>query len=179
MSFEYLGPTRYDGSDSEDEQPLTTTTAPASFVVRTTRDLPASPTVIIDLTQSSTSDQQMTPLGVIYAPTPAKQHPLGASLSTSAALSRIVRHSDGTVRVLAHPGLASEMQHGWVRAVLGKLQPKRIVVVDSLLVSAAGAGSEAAGAYHTPAVLASVLVLGVAAAVVNYAETYGVPCRHV
>ncbi|KAJ1948125.1 hypothetical protein EC988_005298 [Linderina pennispora] len=169
MSFEYLGPTRYDSSDSEDEQPLSRTLAAASFIVRTTADLARPETVIIDLTPAASS-QGTSPVGVVYAPTASAQYPVGSTLATTAGLSRIVQHADGTVRVLANAKLPVELQHGWVRAVLEKLQPQRLVVVDSLT---------APGMYCAPAVLASVLVVGVAAAAANYAETYRVEFRHV
>ncbi|KAJ2464789.1 hypothetical protein GGI03_003027, partial [Coemansia sp. RSA 2337] len=83
---------------------------------------------------------------------------------------------DGLVYVVASPSIPAELQHGWVRAVAEKLSPKRVLLVDALeadLQPVAGFNS-----YHSPAVLASAVIVGVAAAVLNYADAYGIPCRH-
>ncbi|KAI8325963.1 hypothetical protein GQ54DRAFT_160845 [Martensiomyces pterosporus] len=194
MSFEYLGPTRYDSSDSEDEalsEPTVLSPPAPRFVVRIKPSfLPAvqaAETLAIRLlptpaTEGGLEDSQYEQIGLIYSPAVSRkqQFPIGATLQTSNALARILKApSDGAViHVLANTELPSHLQHGWVRALMENLKPKRIVLLDTLDADLRSAGAASTNAYHTPAVLASVLILGLSAAVLNYAETYKVPCRH-
>ncbi|KAJ2890008.1 hypothetical protein IWW38_004370, partial [Coemansia aciculifera] len=123
-------------------------------------------------------------IGVAYAPAAqptggSSDLAIGNSSQVSSALSRIFLQptEDSVIHVVASPTVPAELQHGWVRAVAEKLKPKRMLLVDTLdndLATAAGIGSS----YRSPAVLASAVVVGLAAAVLNYADAYGIPCRH-
>ncbi|KAJ2758523.1 hypothetical protein H4S06_002658, partial [Coemansia sp. BCRC 34490] len=96
---------------------------------------------------------------------------------TNSALARIVQpaaasSADGqasVVYVVASSSTPLTVQHAWIRAVAGKLQPARIVVVDAPQDTEGPRNSQAPAA----------MVVGLAAAVLNYADTHGVPCRHV
>ncbi|KAJ2582522.1 hypothetical protein GGH95_001485, partial [Coemansia sp. RSA 1836] len=118
-------------------------------------------------------------IGIAYAPAAQQSSSLaiGNSSQTNSALARILRAADGVVHVVASHTVPAELQHGWVRAVAGRLEPKRLLLVDTLdadLMSVeAGLNS-----YRSPAVLASAVIVGLAAAVLNYADAYDIPCRH-
>ncbi|KAJ2491722.1 hypothetical protein IWW37_002046 [Coemansia sp. RSA 2050] len=198
MDVEYLDPTRYDdcSSDSDEDTAIAPFTKPA-FVVRlkpghfTTGN---ADTVVISLLPPPTisphtaadsgglaAPSHHEQIGVVYAP--ATQQPsslaIGNSLQVNSALARILQTKDGVVHVVASPSIPAEVQHGWVRAVAEKLGPKRLLLVDALdanlLPQAASTGLSS---YRSPAVLASAVIIGLSAAVLNYADTRGIPCRH-
>ncbi|KAJ2067570.1 hypothetical protein GGI08_001315 [Coemansia sp. S2] len=195
MDIEYLDPTGYDdcSSDSEEDTTATPLSKP-TFVVRLKPGYTAAgnaDTVVISLLPppslsplAATDGGGLAPspqyeqIGVAYAP--AAQQPsslvIGNSLQVNNALARILQTQDGLVYVVASPSIPAELQHGWVRAVAEKLSPKRVLLVDALeadLQPVAGFNS-----YRSPAVLASAVIVGVAAAVLNYTDSYGIPCRH-
>ncbi|KAJ1965274.1 hypothetical protein GGI12_000878 [Dipsacomyces acuminosporus] len=200
MSFDYLGPTRYDSSDSEDEalsESLALHPPKPAFVVRIKpafklAEGQATNTLVVNLlpanaaaaaAASSCFGSDFEQIGIIYAPAASQrqQFPIGKSIQTDGAIARIFKStaSEGSVvHVLANPDLPSQLQHGWVRALAEELRPQRVVLVDTLDSDIRSAGIASMNAYHTPAVLASVLILGLSAAILNYAETYSVPCRH-
>ncbi|KAJ1668348.1 hypothetical protein IW140_000348 [Coemansia sp. RSA 1813] len=129
------------------------------------------------------TNPRYTQMGVIYAPVaqPKNKLPLGdaSCVQTNNALARILQeHDSGTMYVVASGATPPEVQHAWIRAVAGNLSLERIVLVDALEVDGMGA-SLANNRYRSPAVLASAIVVGLAAAILNYADTYSVPCRHV
>ncbi|KAJ2518749.1 hypothetical protein H4217_003115 [Coemansia sp. RSA 1939] len=134
---------------------------------------------------------EYTQVGVVYAPVAQTRGtrnrnrlPVGDGkcMQTNSALARIVQPTAATttaassandqapvVYVVASSSTPLTAQHAWIRAVAGKLQPARIVVVD--------APEETEGPRNSQAPAA--MVVGLAAAVLNYADTHGVPCRHV
>ncbi|KAJ1818306.1 hypothetical protein LPJ56_001849 [Coemansia sp. RSA 2599] len=177
MDIEYLGPTRYDFGDSDSEEeyaPSGLSATPATFTLRLLPGVTLSPTLVISLlpwSDKSTSSGLAKKIGTIYAPCiqPNRQMPIGNVVANS-ALGHIVEGCDGVLYVLASAALPLELQHGWVRTVFEKLGPQRVVVLDEL---------ENAGEFGSPAVLASAVIVGLTAAVLNYADTYGIPCRHV
>lgn len=202
---DYLGPIRNDDylSDSEEEGYDVDTYSPPptpQFVVRIKpefqKNLSAANTLVISLVPFKNEDTQHKQVGVIYAPAaqqkplPSTQQllPLGWSdfnsqspAAANSALAYILVHSD-MVCVMASPTVPAELQHGWIRAVAEKLQPQRLVLVDTI---SSDANTDHSGVsvmlnpYRSPAVLASAMVVGMAAAVLNYAETYSKPIRHV
>ncbi|KAJ2775532.1 hypothetical protein IWQ57_000396 [Coemansia nantahalensis] len=180
MDFAYESPARYDHSDSEDESTPAAVAAP-SFVVRLGPAAPArAETLVVSLLPVSGSGlgDGRTQVGVVYAPAaPPKWQPLGASEQVHSGLARIFL-CDGAVWAVAGAGMPTELHHGWVRAVAARLQPRRIVVVDALDADVIATGTSAMNTFRSPAVLASAIVIGLAAAVLNYAETAAIPCRH-
>ncbi|KAI9505138.1 hypothetical protein GGI25_000357 [Coemansia spiralis] len=201
MDLGYEDPiTRYDSSDSEDEASYPVPApAPLNFVVRLSPlfgkhadtlvirllPLPADPNAGASGKIEGGLAPSFTQVGVIYAPAaqPKNRLPLGGtSLQTNNALARILQASDGVVHVAASASTSPELQHGWAHAVVAKLNPKRIVLVDALeadMLQRPSANAALANTYRSPAVLASVIVVGLAAAVLNYADTYCIPSRHV
>ncbi|KAJ2837845.1 hypothetical protein FBU31_001057 [Coemansia sp. 'formosensis'] len=196
MDVEYLEPTRYDdcSSDSEEDTTATPLATPA-FVVRLKPGFSATgkaDTLVISLLPppslpppAATGGGGLAPqyeqIGVAYAP--AAQQPgslaIGNSLQVNNALARILRAQDGVVHVVASASIPAELQHGWVRAVAEKLGPKRVLLVDALDAELQPvAVSAGLNSYRSPAVLASAVIVGVAAAVLNYADAYDIPCRH-
>ncbi|KAJ2778150.1 hypothetical protein GGI18_004094 [Coemansia linderi] len=198
MDVEYLDPTRYDdcSSDSEEDTTATPLTKPA-FVVRLKPGhfgTGSADTVVISLLPPPTTSPHAASdngglaapshyekIGVVYAP--AAQQPsslaIGNSLQVNSALARILQTKDGIVHVVANPSIPAELQHGWVRAVAEKLGPKRLLLVDALDTDQLPRGASAGlNSYRSPAVLASAVIIGMAAAVLNYADTYSIPCRH-
>ncbi|KAJ1729777.1 hypothetical protein LPJ61_003359 [Coemansia biformis] len=184
MDFAYESPVRYDHSDSEDDG---TPVPPApSFVVRLGPAAPArADTLVISLLPQPAGGggglgAGHEQVGVVYAPAaPPKQLPLGgASRQVNNALARVFQ-ADDAVWVVAGAGMPPELHHGWVRAVAARLPPRRIVVLDALDADVLAAGTSAMNTFRSPAVLASEIVVGLAAAVLNYAETAAIPCRHV
>ncbi|KAJ1841262.1 hypothetical protein LPJ70_004293 [Coemansia sp. RSA 2708] len=169
MDVEYLGPTRYDYDTSDEEGAALPSTAPPVFVVRLqpTFQEPAD-TLVISLVPLAAADKQ---IGVVYSPAPPpKQLPFSGGLQTNNALARVF-WANGMLQIAATEQ-PTELQFGWIQVVAGRLSPKRIVVVDT---DTAMALNE----FRSPAVLASKIVLGLPAAVLNYAEAYDIPCRHV
>ncbi|KAJ2146898.1 hypothetical protein EV180_000566 [Coemansia sp. RSA 518] len=164
MDVEYLDPCRYDYDTSDDECPTDST---PSFVVRLkpVHSVPRT-TLVISLVPFNEGEQ----IGLIYSSAqPPQLQPFSNSTQTTTTLSRIYwAHS---MHVVAATSLPAELQFGWVQKVCEKISPTRIVVVDAKV----SGQSE----FRSPAVLASALVLGLPAAVMNYAEVFGVPCRHV
>ncbi|KAJ2866199.1 hypothetical protein GGH94_001730 [Coemansia aciculifera] len=198
MDIEYLDPTGYDdcSSDSEEDTTATPLTKPA-FVVRLKPGHSATgnaDTVVISLlpppslSPLAASDSgglapssQYEQIGVAYAP--AAQQPsslaIGNSLQVNNALARILQTQDGIVHVVTSPSIPAELQHGWVRAIAEKLTPKRVLLVDALDADLQPvAVSAGLNSYRSPAVLASAVIVGLAAAVLNYADAYGISCRH-
>ncbi|KAJ2780021.1 hypothetical protein H4R18_003676 [Coemansia javaensis] len=182
MDVVYESPGRYDGSDSESEDAAG---AAPEFVVRLraeAAEAAAGGTVVISLLGElpAGAGDALEQIGVVYAPAAAPSSsagrrrqllPLGGGAQhADNALGRIFQGAAAVVWVAASADTPPELHHGWVRAVAARLRPTRIVVVDALA---------AATAFRSPAVLASAVVVGLAAAVLNYAEVAAVPCRHV
>ncbi|KAJ2006365.1 hypothetical protein GGI04_001173 [Coemansia thaxteri] len=197
MDIEYQEPTGYDGysSDScEEEEARAAPIPPPVFVVRIKpgcldddrQQQQGVGLLVISLDEEGGEDGVgCERIGVVYAPTTSSKQPLGGGRAggraggsgEGRALASIFRHpgeSGGTaVRVAGSSAMPAELQHGWVRAVCARLRPTRIVVV-------VGGGSGhpwVETAYRSAAVLASAVAVGLAAAVMNYADTYGIPCR--
>ncbi|KAJ2663190.1 hypothetical protein IWW48_001511 [Coemansia sp. RSA 1200] len=131
---------------------------------------------------------EYTQVGVVYAPVAQTRRtgnrnrlPVGDGrcMQTNSALARIIQPTTTAansaddqapvVYVVASSATPSAVQHAWIRAVAGKLQPARLVVVDALEETDGPRNSQAPAA----------MVVGLAAAVLNYADTHGVPCGHV
>ncbi|KAJ2667156.1 hypothetical protein IW148_000257 [Coemansia sp. RSA 1199] len=163
MDVEYLDPCRYDYDTSDDESSDAAT--PPAFVVRLKPPLSVARTLLISLVPFAGEQ-----IGLVYSPAqPPKHQPLSTSTQSTSALSRIFWAN--SMHVVVATSLSAELQFGWVRELCAKLSPSRIVVVD--------AHSGGPNEFRSPAVLASALVVGLPAAVMNYAEAFGVPCRHV
>ncbi|KAJ2743510.1 hypothetical protein GGI20_003695 [Coemansia sp. BCRC 34301] len=196
MDIEYLDPTRYDDCSSDSEEDTTSAPLPKpTYVVRLKPGFAAKEhdTVVISLLQPPALSQlaadggglaasgQYEQIGIAYAP--AAQQPssmaIGNSLQVNNALARILRTADGVVHVMASPTVPAELQHGWVRAVASKLEPKRLLLVDALDNNGLVAVEAGLNSYRSPAVLASAVIVGLAAAVLNYADACGIPCRHI
>ncbi|KAJ2503468.1 hypothetical protein GGH96_000258 [Coemansia sp. RSA 1972] len=164
MDVEYLDPCRYD-YDTSDDEGAEAGTEP-SFVVRLKPTHSVAPSTLVISLVPFEGEQ----IGVVYSPAqPSKHQPLSNSTQTTSMLARI--YWANSMHVVAASSVSVELQYGWVQKVCAKLSPSRIVVVDDNV----GGQSE----FRSPAVLASALVLGLPAAVMNYAEVFGVPCRHV
>ncbi|KAJ2705458.1 hypothetical protein FB645_002441 [Coemansia sp. IMI 203386] len=176
MEIEYLGPTRYDfgDSDSEDDvSPNNILETPPVFTLRLQPNVVLPTTLVINLQSTNVycTSGLGTKIGVIYAPCtqPSRQMPIGNTVATNSALGHIME-INGVVYVFANSALPLELQHGWVKTVFERIRPERVVLVDEVLGEAE---------FRSPAVLASVVIVGLSAAVLNYADTYGVACRHV
>ncbi|KAJ1642907.1 hypothetical protein LPJ64_005284, partial [Coemansia asiatica] len=176
MDIEYLGPTRYDFGDSDSEEETVScslSTAPPTFTLRLLPGIASPQTLVISQLpwNEKGSGGLANKVGTIYAPCtqPSRKMPVG-NVSTNNALGHVVEGSDGMLYVLADAALPLELQHGWVRAVFAKLNPRRVVVIDEL---------EDTGEFRSPAVLASAVIVGLAAAILNFADTFGIPCRHI
>ncbi|KAJ2805384.1 hypothetical protein H4R20_002109 [Coemansia guatemalensis] len=185
MDFEYEGPTRYDSNDSEDELSPVAAPAEPSFVVRIKPAVSAdNGTLVVSLLNGDKSGLEASnQIGVVYAPAaPSKQQqqPVGnGSMQVNNALARIFSVGSAVQAVVVSASMPIELQHGWIRAVVKRLRPSRIVVLDALDAGGQAANTSQMNAYRSPAVLASAIVVGLPAAVLNYAETFGLPCRHV
>ncbi|KAJ2559531.1 hypothetical protein EV175_000289 [Coemansia sp. RSA 1933] len=177
--------TRYGSSSSDSEDESTTAASPVTrnkTVVRLSRAFERrSSTVVISLVPLAGSGYRQ--VGVVYAPVSPQGRtklPLGDAkcMQTNGGLARILVDADDgqTVYVVASGDMPAAVQHAWVRALGGGLSIERIVLVDALDTGGAAADGIK---YRSPAVLASTMVVGLAAAILNYADTYGVPCRHV
>ncbi|KAJ2705913.1 hypothetical protein H4R19_005065 [Coemansia spiralis] len=181
MDLEYASPARYDHSDSEDDSPSAAAAPTPSFVVRLGPGAPArAETLVVSLLPPGRCGlgDGKAQVGVVYAPAaPPKLQPLGGSQQVHNALARVFA-ADGATWVVASAAMPTELHHGWVRAVAARLRPQRIVVVDALDADVLATGASAMNTFRSPAVLASAIVIGLAAAVLNYAETAAVPCRH-
>ncbi|KAJ2727065.1 hypothetical protein GGI07_000183 [Coemansia sp. Benny D115] len=173
MDIEYTGPTRYDYGDSDSETDTASTPAPIQPFVFRLKPLATPPTtLLIDLLPATSKEPYASArkIGTVYAPcTQPQQSPL-SGLQANASLSHIVESSPGVVRVLASNQVPLDLQHRWAETVIGRLNPKRVVLVDRL---------EVAGEFRSPAVLASQVIVGLAAAVLNYADIRGIACVHV
>ncbi|KAJ2610443.1 hypothetical protein H4S08_003609 [Coemansia sp. RSA 1365] len=184
MDFEYEGPTRYDSSDSEDELLPAVAPAEPSFVVRIKPKVSLNTeTLVVSLLNGDESGLEANnQIGIVYAPaapTKQQQQPVGnASMQVNNALARIFSVGSATQVVVVSASMPIELQYGWIRAVVKRLRPNRIVVLNALDAGGQAAGTSHMNAYRSPAVLASTIVVGLAAAVLNYAETFGLPCRH-
>ncbi|KAJ2344747.1 hypothetical protein IWW50_005840 [Coemansia erecta] len=172
MDVEYLGPTRYDYDTSDsDEASAAPSPTPLSYVIRLKPTFHSNTdTLVISLLPSTRVGEQ---IGVIYAPAaPPKQMPIFGGMQTNNALARVF-WADGCVQIAATQ-VPVELQFGWIQAVAQRLSPQRIVVVDKDEADVTGMNE-----FRSPAVLASAIVVGLPAAVLNYAEAFKIPCRHV
>ncbi|KAJ2078542.1 hypothetical protein H4R24_004401 [Coemansia sp. RSA 988] len=185
MDFDYEGPTRYDNSDSEDEQALVTKPVEPSYVVRIKPTVSAvNGTLVVSLLNGDESGlEASSQIGVVYAPaapTKPQQQPVGnATMQVNNALARIFSVGSAIQVVMVSATMPIELQYGWIRAVAKSLRPSRIVVLDALDAGRQSAATSQMNAYRSPAVLASAIVVGLPAAVLNYADTFGLPCCHV
>ncbi|KAJ2157214.1 hypothetical protein GGF46_004659 [Coemansia sp. RSA 552] len=174
--MDYLGPIRCD--DSSDDEAHTAPPTPAFVVRLKPAAVRSADTLVVSLVPPPTDGGGLgEAVGVVYAPASVcGQLPLGGSVRTNNALARVFQAAgDSTVRIIASSSMPVELQHGWVKAVAGRLSPKRIVLVDSPASSAESWMNQ----YRSPAVLAAEIVVGLAAAVINHADMYGIPCRHI
>ncbi|KAJ2653587.1 hypothetical protein IWW40_000281 [Coemansia sp. RSA 1250] len=171
MDIEYFGPTRYDYDTSDDESATEPAAAP-SFVVRIVPKFASSSNTLVISLVPFVPSEHAEQIGVVYSPAaPPKQLPFSGNMQTNNALARVFwAHNMVQIATCEQP---AELQFGWIQAVAQKLSPRRIVVVY------ADAPAHAMNEYRSPAVLASAIILGLPAAAMNYAEAFGVPCRHI
>ncbi|KAJ2785091.1 hypothetical protein GGI15_002031 [Coemansia interrupta] len=167
MDIEYLGPTRYDYGDSDsDSEPADTPRAPP-ITVRLKRSLTPPTTLVL----SPYTPPHAQPLGLIHTPVNSPTtHPLG--LTPSMTQSPLFQLTPATMHLSLDPqAIPLDLLHPWVLALCSRVGMRRIVVVSC--------SNTADQRFRSPAVLAGKVVTGLPAAVMNYADARGIPCRHV
>ncbi|KAJ1719357.1 hypothetical protein LPJ53_005868 [Coemansia erecta] len=166
MDIEYLGPTRYDYGDSDSESECESPSTPPPITVRLKRSI-ARPTTLVISPHAPSGPR----VGLVYAPIHSPTHPLGAH-TPSPSLGSVLQTDKSTMHVLVDRTsiMPVELQHAWVRAVCDRLEMQRIVVVDA---------GDVEGQFRSPGVMAGQVIVGLPAAVMNYADARGIPCRHV
>ncbi|KAJ2379923.1 hypothetical protein GGI05_006480 [Coemansia sp. RSA 2603] len=154
MDIEYLGPSRndYGDSDSESEAPEA-----LPITVRLRPGVPKPTTLVV----SPHAPASGSKIGVIQLPTSSSTHPLGG-LTATTSQHHILQSTD-TFHVVVSRVVAVELQRAWAQAVCSQVGMRRIVVVDTGDQDVQGAP----------------VVVGLAAAVMNYADARGIPCRYV
>ncbi|KAI7834199.1 hypothetical protein BX661DRAFT_176790 [Kickxella alabastrina] len=169
MDVEYVGPTRYDYGDSDSDSDDTSISPPSppKFTVRLSPNYkPTHPTTLTISLHAPPKEESTTTkkLGIIYAPcTQANmKSPLGLC-SVNASLGQIFQKTPGSVWVWVSRDMPVELHYGWVRALVEKFgldAVRELVVVDDVRV-------------RRP------VVVGLPAAVMNYADAVGLRCTYV